>query len=210
MTVLASTTTRRRLTRRTVGALAAVALGTGLAAVGTGSADAATRRATDLGTGQVTSTVVGTVTGTGAGLAVRSAVGPLEQGSYVETTLNGKVTAACFADGAVVRGSGVSLGWVRTGDLGGNPFYNDGSYVDTVVEPSTTSGTVSADVVLKGILRDRAGQLDQLDCAEGQTAGWYRYRVTSVASARHTFDGTVTGTFSAPQTYSYYFPAPLV
>jgi hypothetical protein len=199
----------RPAARFAVSAAAALALGTGLAAVGAAtSADAAERptRATHaaLGAGQVDSHLV--VSGTD--LSVISAVGPSSDYSYVESTMKGKLTLGCFADGAVVAGTTVYAGWVRTGSLDGAPWNNSGYYVDAVAEPAAAA--VSAPVVLKNVLRDRSGDLADLDCAAGSTPGFYRYQITYLSSARHAFDGTVTGTDRSWPNTSYYFAAPLV
>ncbi|WP_432564510.1 hypothetical protein [Kineococcus sp. SYSU DK003] len=198
MTVLA-----RPATRRVLGAAAALALGAGVAAATPATAaDRPARTVADVRSGAVTSKLVAV----GDALAVRSTIGPLDAPSYVQSSLYGKVTAACFDDGAVVPGTGRSAGWIRTGSLDAAPF--QGGDVEAYTDATTAVTTISADVVLKGILRDRAGDLEALDCAEGTTAGWYRYRITALASSRATFDGTVTGTYRASLSHTYSFPAP--
>lgn len=202
-------TSARPAARFAVGAAAALALGTGLAAVGAAtSADATERRTRTahvaLRAGQVESHLV--VSGTD--LSVRSALGPSSDRSYVESTMEGELTLGCFTDGAVVAGTTVHAGWVRTGSLDGAPWNNSGYHVDAVAEPA--AATVSAPVVFKNVLRDRAGDLADLDCAAGSTPGFYRYQVTHLSSARHAFDGTVTGTDKSWPNTSYYFAAPLV
>ncbi|PRY17817.1 hypothetical protein [Kineococcus rhizosphaerae] len=197
MTVLAATATRR-----VVGAAATLALGAGLAAATTGTAEAATGSSTRARAVSVDSTVVVSADG----LSVRSAVSASTDDTYVESRLTGRLTLACFAGGQVVRGSGSDGGVVVTGDLAGAPWYDNGYLVDAVAPAGTTS--VSAPVVLKNVLRDRAGDLAAKPCAAGQTAGFYRYRVTGLASQRHAFDGTVVAHDASWRAVSYYFPAP--
>lgn len=148
----------------------------------------------------------------GTDLSVRSALGPSSDRSYVESTMKGELTLGCFTDGAVVAGTTVHAGWVRTGSLDGAPWNNSGHHVDAVAEP--VAATVSAPVVLKNVLRDRSGDLADLDCAAGSTPGFYRYQITylssALSSARHAFDGTVTGTDRSWPNSSYSFAAPLV
>lgn len=207
MTVLATTGTRR-----VVSALAALTLGTGLAVATAGGADAAPRvpartRAAATTATTVDSSVDSSVVVADGALAVVSTVSAAADNTYVESRLTGRLTLACFADGEVVRGSGSDGGVVVTGDLGGAPWYDNGYYVDAVAEAGATS--VTAPVVLKNVLRDRAGDLAGKTCADGQTAGFYRYRVTRVESQRHAFDGTVLASDAARTHVAYYFPAPV-
>ncbi|WP_432540473.1 hypothetical protein [Kineococcus sp. SYSU DK002] len=187
----------RTVARRALGAAAALALGTGLAAAGAQTAHATA------GSSGVSSSVVLH----GGALSVRSALAALPGNTYVESRLGGRLSVACFAGGQVVPGTGTDAGWVATGDLGGAPWYNNGYLVDAVAPAGATS--VSAPVVLKNVLLDRAGLLREKACAPGQQAGFHRYLVTRFSSQRHAFDGTVLGTDSGSTWVPYRFPAPV-
>ncbi|WP_432511179.1 hypothetical protein [Kineococcus sp. SYSU DK001] len=186
----------RTVARRALGAAAALALGTGLAAVGAQAAHATA------GDTSVDSSVVLR----GGALSVRSALAAHPENTYVESRLVGRLSVACFAGGQVVPGTGTDVGRVVTGDLGGAPWYNNGYLVDAVAPAGTTS--VSAPVVLKNVLADRAGLVREKTCAAGQQAGFHRYLVTGFSSQRHAFDGTVLGTDTGSTWVSYRFPAP--
>ncbi|MFD0481021.1 hypothetical protein ACFQ46_00300 [Kineococcus sp. GCM10028916] len=158
--------------------------------------------------GQVESHLVVSGTDLSVQRARSSALGPSSDHSYVESTMEGELTLGCFSDGAVVAGTTVHAGWVRTGSLDGAPWNHSGHHVDAVAEP--VPATVSAPVVLENVLRDRSGDLADLDCAAGSTPGFYRYQITYLSSARHAFVGTVTGTDRSWPNSPYYFAAPLV
>lgn len=186
--------------RRVTTAAAAVTVAVGLLAAGTPQAHAAAPAA---------ATLTSRVAAVGDGLEVRSRVGAMTENTYVESTLRGKVTVACFRDGAVVPATKRSIGWITTGDLRGAPWYNNGQYIDAVAESRPAASSVVAGVVLKTILRDRAGELTAQRCAAGTTAGFHHYWITSVASTRYTFAGVPTGSFTSDQHFTYAFPAPL-
>ncbi|NAZ76439.1 hypothetical protein GTQ99_13595 [Kineococcus sp. T13] len=188
----------RPTVRRTLGAAAAaVALGAGTVAAAAAPAAAAPAD-------RLSSRVVAV----GDGLVVRSTVPASADLSYVESVISGRLDAACFRDGEVVRGTAVRFGQVLTGSLDGVPWYNSGEFVDTVVEASATTSTVDASVVFKNVLRDRAGDLQQVRCPAGTVAGFHRYQVQGVRSVRYTFAGEATATTSARQRLAYSFPAP--
>ena len=192
------TATARPTVRRALGAVAAAALSAGTVAAGAAPASAAPadRRSSR-------------VVAVGDDLVVRSTVPASAELSYVESVISGRLNAACFRDGEVVRGTGVRFGQVLTGSLDGVPWYNSGEFVDTVVEASATTSTVDAAVVFKNVLRDRAGDLQQLRCPAGSVAGFHRYQVQSVQSVRYTFAGEATARTSARQHLTYSFPAPI-
>lgn len=205
------TVTARPTTRRALGAVAALALGTGLAAAAgevpaqaLDRSERTARVAPRLEQGQVVSRVVAL----GERLVVRSSVGPLDEPSFVESTIDGFLTTACFAGGAPVADTTAAAGRVRTGTLDGYPFSGGGYAVEADLGAIPTTGTVDAGVVLKNVLRDRAGELQQLRCPAGSAPGFHTYRVDAVQSYRYTFAGELTGSSSLPQALTYSFPAP--
>ena len=191
------TAVARPTVHRALGAVAAAALSAGAVA---GAAAPASAAPAD----RLSSRVVGV----GDGLVVRSTVPASADLSYVESVISGRLSAACFTGGEVVRGTGVRLGQVLTGSLTGAPWYNSGEFIDTVAPASATTSTVDATVVFKNVLRDRAGELEQVRCPAGSVAGFHRYQVQSVQSVRYTFAGEATATTSARQQLTYSFPAP--
>lgn len=199
----------RPAARFAISAAAALVLGTGLAAAGAASeAHAATRPTREVRTG-VSTTTGGLSTGLvaqGDGLAVHTEVASLSEVSYVQSTVAGKVTLACFADGQVVRGTGVNLGWVRLGLLAPS---TDGSGGAAILSFHDSVGSKDVAVPLLTFQHDHEGDLAAVDCAEGSTAGWYRFQVSSVASKEYTLAGsTLTGTSTNSAHHTYYFPAP--
>ncbi|WP_369069117.1 CARDB domain-containing protein [Kineococcus terrestris] len=162
------------------------------------------------GSDTVSSEVVVTGTGTDRWVSVRSTLGPSTRPSYVSSRLSGTLSAACYdARGTAVAGTVRDLGRVAIGDTAAGPFRSSPDAVYAVADAHRAPVTVSADVVLRAILRDRAGDLAGLGCAGGTTAGFARWDVDSLTTQRRSLvDDAVVATATSTDRVSYAFPAP--
>ncbi|GAB7193088.1 hypothetical protein NUM3379_37970 [Kineococcus sp. NUM-3379] len=119
--------------------------------------------------------------------------------TYVHSALTGRVTIACFRDGAPVAGTVTSLGERTVGTV--SPGRGQASYVDYVsldpVAPSAATTRGTADVFHEAIWRSAQGAPGTLTCPEGSTADFHTWRVTRLESRRYTdATGALTGSTS--------------
>ena len=145
-------------------------------------------------------------------VSVHHELGASAHTTFVQTELGGDLSAACFSQGHLVRGTERDMGRAVVGRIDGWPGGPSSTYVNTLmIQPAATTTTASTDAVLASILRDRNWQLERFPCEEGQTAGWHEWTIRHVTSARFSHDtGEQVGeVFDAAVENTYAFPTPL-